>query len=200
MPRHSPCFPRAGLLISHTFPSAVMWCSSHCLLLCGLCLFHLQFLSTCLGSRVGFPSQALPLLHTRAWLPITPHPAQPRSPKLPIRLLSSLCTSTGNSEKKHSLSLDPVFPSIPTHRNNMSITLAVPWGLGFNHLTMASVSCLLHGSLRVPLTLFLNQMKICFLHLPICLRTRPAFPLQTVSSWEALLLQAPSYVKKADAS
>lgn len=99
MPRHSPRFPRAGLLISHTFPSAVMWCSSHCLLLCGLCLFHLQFLSTCLGSRVGFPSQALPLLHTRAWLPITPHPAQPRSPKLPIRLLSSLCTSTGNSEK-----------------------------------------------------------------------------------------------------
>lgn len=36
--------------------------------------------------------------------------------------------------QKHPFSLGPVFPSISTHHNNISITLAACWGLSFNHV------------------------------------------------------------------
>lgn len=138
-------------------------------------------------SPLNPPSASLPLLHALDGQPITPPPAPPCLPKLPLRLHFSLldCTGTGNSERD----IPPFLNLLSSQHQPMALTLPSPWLLAedsaSNNLTMASESYLFRGSLWVPLMLFLNHRKMCFLRLPFCLRTGPAFPLRMTHSWEA---------------
>lgn len=148
-PHPSLCFPCAWLLISHTLSGAVTQCSSHSVSrsLCVLQLFCLQFLSGLPGVMCWAPARPRPppklsSSHLLLFLGCTLGPGSPPCLLQPhLAYLSILLDSFPLSLKlqwhrnqKHPFSLGPVFPSISTHHNNISITLAACWGLSFNHV------------------------------------------------------------------
>lgn len=102
--------------------------------------------------------------------------------------------------QKHPFSLGPVFPSISTHHNNISITLAACWGLSFNHVD--------NGFWILPFPwkplgssdAIFKPNEDMFSTFSCLLKDKACLPSADSMLLGSLLLQAPSYMKKADAS